>query len=156
HSNVPSIDQSDRNVPFNLRQSGPTPVEMLIDTRVRKSPYWHLSMEAGCWRASVYNHRYHPRGFIRFEDGGPLPESDALVNDLTVWRVGVERPVQVNGPDAEAFVNFVVAGDAPKIPRIRARYVVLCNESGVIIHDPILLRVADDECWFSIYDSGVE
>ena len=49
-----SVDQSDRQVPYNLRQSGPTKVEMLISTRVRKSPYWHLSMQAGCWRATVY------------------------------------------------------------------------------------------------------
>ena len=41
-----SVDQSDRRVPINLRQSGPTPVEMLISTRVRKSPYWHLAYEA--------------------------------------------------------------------------------------------------------------
>ena len=50
-----SVDQSDRIVPVNLRQSGRTPVELLISTRVRKSPYWHLSHEAGCWRATVYN-----------------------------------------------------------------------------------------------------
>ena len=43
-----TVDQSDRHVPYNLRQSGPTKVEMLISTRVRKSPYWHKSMEAGC------------------------------------------------------------------------------------------------------------
>ncbi len=42
-----SVDQSDRKVPFNLRQSGPTPQQMLISTRVRKNPYWHLSVEAG-------------------------------------------------------------------------------------------------------------
>lgn len=54
-----SVDQSDRRVPINLRQSGPTPVEMLISTRVRKSPYWHLSVEAGCWRATVYNRIIH-------------------------------------------------------------------------------------------------
>ena len=41
---VTSVDQSDREVPYNLRQSGPTKVEMLISTRVRKSPYWHLSI----------------------------------------------------------------------------------------------------------------
>jgi hypothetical protein len=33
-----SVDQSDRHVPYNLRQSGPTKVELLISTRVRKSP----------------------------------------------------------------------------------------------------------------------
>ena len=32
---VTSVDQSDRQVPYNLRQSGPTKVEMLISTRVR-------------------------------------------------------------------------------------------------------------------------
>ena len=32
---VTSVDQSDRKVPYNLRQSGPTKVEMLISTRVR-------------------------------------------------------------------------------------------------------------------------
>jgi len=61
---VTSVDQSDREVPYNLRQSGPTKVEMLISTRVRKSPYWHLSMQAGCWRATVYNRIYHPRGYV--------------------------------------------------------------------------------------------
>ena len=48
--NHPSVDQSDRVVPYNLRQSGRTPTELLISTRVRKSPFWHLSHEAGCWR----------------------------------------------------------------------------------------------------------
>ena len=62
HPNVPGIDQSDRLVPVNLRQSGQTPVQLLISTRVRKSPFWHLSIEAGAWRASVYNRMYHPRG----------------------------------------------------------------------------------------------
>ena len=44
-----SVDQSGRKMPVNLRQSGSTPVELLISTRIRKSPYWHLSIEAGCW-----------------------------------------------------------------------------------------------------------
>ena len=41
-----SVDQSDRKVPVNLRQSGRTQVELLISTRVRKSPFWHLSHQA--------------------------------------------------------------------------------------------------------------
>src|SRR5699024_11459647 len=49
-----------------------------------------------------------------------------------------------------------ITRDATKIPVMRARYVVLCNESGGVINDPILLRVADDEFWFSISDSDVE
>ena len=156
NANRPSVDQSNRVVPINLRQSGPTSVEMLIDTRVRKSPYWHLSMEAGCWRASIYNRMYHPRGYVRPEDGGAMVEYDALVHHVTLWNVAVERQIQVKGPDAEAYVNFVITRDATKIPVMRARYVILCNEAGGILNDPVLLRVAQDEFWFSISDSDLE
>ena len=155
HPNAPSVDQSDRHVPINLRQSGPTPVGLLISTRIRKSPYWHLSVEAGCWRAEVYNRVYHPRGYIRPEDGGAMAEYDALVNHVTMWNVAVERQIRVQGPDAEAFVNFVVTRDATKIPSMRARYVILCNQQGGILNDPVLLRLSEQEFWFSLSDSDL-
>ena len=41
-SHSTAVDQSDRHVPYNLRQSGPTQVEMLISTRVRTVSYTHL------------------------------------------------------------------------------------------------------------------
>ncbi len=150
-----TVDQRDRKVPINLRQSGPTPVEMLIDTRIRKSPYWELSHQAGCWRASTYNRMYHPRGYVRPEDGGMMVEYDALVHHVTMWNVAVERQIQVKGPDAEAFVDFVITRDATKIPPMRARYVLLCNESGGILNDPVLLRIAADEFWFSLSDTDL-
>ncbi|GAA1330861.1 glycine cleavage T C-terminal barrel domain-containing protein [Pseudonocardia xinjiangensis] len=156
HPNHPSVDQSDRKVPINLRQTGPTPVELLISTRIRKSPYWHLSMAAGCWRAEVYNRVYHPRGYVKPDDGGAMVEYDALVNHVTMWNVAVERQIQVKGPDAAAFVNFVITRDATKIPVMRARYVILCNEAGGILNDPVLLRVAEDEYWFSLSDSDLQ
>ncbi|HET8599468.1 MAG TPA: glycine cleavage T C-terminal barrel domain-containing protein [Segeticoccus sp.] len=155
HANVPSVDQSDRKVPINLRQSGPTPVELLISTRIRKSPYWELSHQAGCWRAEVYNRMYHPRGYVRPEDGGAMAEYDSIVHDVTMWNVAVERQIQVIGPDAEAFVNFVITRDATKISPMRARYVILCNEAGGILNDPVLLRLAADEFWFSCSDTDL-
>ena len=151
-----SVDQSDRRVPINLRQSGATPVGLLISTRVRKSPYWHLSMEAGCWRATVYNRVYHPRGYVRPEDGGAMVEYDALVNHVTLWNVAVERQIQVKGPDAERFVNHVITRNAARIPPMHAKYVILCNEGGGVLNDPVLLRVAQDEFWFSLADTDIE
>ena len=153
--NVPDIDQSDRLAPINLRQSGPTPVQMLISTRVRKSPFWHLSVEAGCWRATVYNRMYHPRGYIRPEDGGAMAEYDALVNRVTLWNVAVERQIRVRGPEAEAFVDRVITRDATKIAPMRGKYVILCNQKGGILNDPVLLRLSDDEFWFSASDSDL-
>ncbi|SLN09982.1 Dimethylsulfonioproprionate demethylase DmdA [Roseivivax jejudonensis] len=155
HANVPGIDQSDRRVPTNLRQSGPTSVELLISTRVRKSPFWHLSIEAGAWRATVYNRMYHPRGYVRPEEGGAMAEYDALVNRVTLWNVAVERQIRVKGPDAEAFVNFVITRDATKIAPMRGKYCILCNAAGGIVNDPVLLRLAEDEFWFSISDSDL-
>ena len=150
-----SVDQSDRKVPINLRQSGPTPVELLISTRVRKSPYWHLSHQAGCWRATIYNRIYHPRGYVRPEDGGAAAEHDALVNHVTLWNVAVERQIRVAGPDAEAFVNYVITRDATRIQPMNGKYVILCNEKGGILNDPVLLRLSEDEFWFSLSDSDI-
>ncbi len=153
---VSSVDQTDRTVPINLRQSGRTPVEMLISTRVRKSPYWHLAHQAGCWRATVYNRMYHPRGYVRPEDGGAMVEYDALINHVTMWNVAVERQIQVKGPDAEAFVNYVITRDATRIKPMHGKYVILCNEDGGILNDPVLLRISEDEFWFSLSDSDLE
>ena len=155
HPNVPSVDQSDRLVPINLRQSGPTPVEMLISTRVRKSPYWHLSVEAGAWRATVYNRMYHPRGYVKPEHGGAMAEYDALVNSVTLWNVAVERQIRVKGPDAEDFVHYVITRRADNIEPLKGKYVILCNERGGILNDPVLLRPAEDEFWFSLSDSDL-
>src|SRR6056297_2318428 len=155
HPNVPGVDQSDRTVPANLRQSGSTPVQMLISTRVRKSPFWHLSIEAGAWRATVYNRMYHPRGYARPEDGGAMAEYRALVNGVTLWNVAVERQIRVKGPDAEDFVNTVITRDATRIRPMHGKYCILCNDKGGILNDPVLLRLADDEFWFSISDSDL-
>lgn len=150
-----TVDQSDRQIPYNLRQSGPTPQQMLISTRVRKSPFWHLAVEAGCWRCTVYNRMYHPRGYVRPEDGGAMVEYDALVNHVTLWNVAVERQIRVQGPDAVSFVNYVITRDVTKIRPMHAKYVIVCNNKGGVLNDPVLLRLAENEFWFSISDSGV-
>ncbi len=150
-----SVDQSDRIVPINLRQSGRTPAELLISTRVRKSPYWHLSHEAGCWRATVYNRIYHPRGYVRPADGGAATEHEALTRDVTVWNVAVERQIRVRGPEAERFTDYVITRDATRIEPMHAKYVIVCNEKGGILNDPVLLRLSEDEFWFSLADSDL-
>jgi glycine cleavage system aminomethyltransferase T len=154
HPNFPSVDQSDRVLPRNLRQSGDPGIEMLVSTRVRKSPFFHKSfVENGAWRCTVYNRIYHPRGMVEPEDGGMMKEYDALVNRVTLWDVAVERQIRVKGPDAEALTNYVITRDATEIDVMKGKYVILCNEDGGVLNDPILLRVAEDEFWFSISDS---
>lgn len=145
-----------RQLPINLRQSGNSDARMLISTRIRKSPWWHLSKAAGCWAYTTYNHMYHPRAYIKPEDGGLLAEYEYLTKHVSMWDVAVERQIRVKGPDAADFVNMLITRDVHKIlPTMRARYVILCNQYGGVINDPVLLRVADDEFWFSISDSDL-
>ncbi|MFC6941653.1 aminomethyl transferase family protein [Salinirubellus sp. GCM10025818] len=154
HPNHPSVDQSDRTLPRNLRQSGDPGIEMLVSTRVRKSPFFHKSFnENGAWRATVYNRLYHPRGLVEPEDGGAMKEYEALTEAVTIWDVAVERQIRVKGPDAEALTDYVITRDATAIEPMKGKYVILCNEDGGILNDPVLLRIAEDEFWFSISDS---
>ena len=145
-----------RNVPINLRQSGNSDARMLISTRVRKSPFWHLTHQEGCWAYTVYNHMYHPRAFVKLEDGGLMKEYEYLTQGVTMWNVAVERQIRVKGTGAANFVNLLITRDVhTKVPVGQARYVILCDEKGGIINDPVLLRIAEDEFWFSIADSDV-
>ena len=145
-----------RHWPINLRQSGNSDARILISTRIRKSPWWHLSKAAGCRAYTTYNHLYHPRAYIKPEDGGLLAEYEFLTQHVSMWDVAVERQIRVKGPDAAEFVNLLITRDVDKIlPNMQARYVILCNQYGGIINDPVLLRVDDDEFWFSISDSDV-
>ena len=145
-----------RRLPINLRQSGNSDAHMLISTRVRKSPWWHLSKAAGCWAYTTYNHMYHPRAYIKPEDGGLMAEYKYLTEHVSMWDVAVERQIRIKGPDAADFVNMLISRDvhAVVLP-MQARYVILCNQYGGVINDPVLLRVDDDEFWFSISDSDL-
>ena len=72
-----------------------------------------------------------------------------------MWNVAVERQIRVMGPDAERFVDYVVTRDVTRIEPMHARYVILCNEKGGILNDPVLLRPSRDEFWFSLADSDL-
>ena len=72
-----------------------------------------------------------------------------------MWNVAVERQIRVKGPDAEAFTDFVITRDATKIEPMHGKYAILCNEKGGILNDPVLLRLSEDEFWFSISDSDL-
>jgi len=155
HPNHPGVDQSDRTVPRNLRQTGDADVDLVISTRVRQSPFWHLSVEEGCRQATVYNHMYHPRGYVDPDEGGLEAEYELLVDDVTLMDVAVERQIRVAGPDAEAFVDYVVTRDATDVEPMRGKYAICCNAEGGILADFVLLRPGDDEFWFSIADADL-
>jgi hypothetical protein len=151
-----------RNIPIQLLNSGDRSGEglhaqgsrMLIDARTRKGPFFHRSQRAGAWCFTHYNNMYHPRCVISREEGGMDAEYEQLCKRVALINVAVERQIQVKGPDAEKFVDLVITRKASAIKVHTAKYVILCNGDGGIINDPVLLRLAEDEFWFSMADSG--
>jgi glycine cleavage system aminomethyltransferase T len=124
--------------------------EILLYTRLRKSPYFYSSRKHGVAMYSVYNHTYHPRHY-----GDPIGEYWALLNGVTLWDVGVERQVEITGPDAFDFVNYLVPRDLNKCKVGQCKYVFVTAPNGGIINDPVLLRLEENRLWLSLADSDV-
>ena len=118
--------------------------------RVRKSPYFYASRRHGVGLYSVYNHTYHPRHY-----GDPVAEYWHLLNGVTLWDVGVERQVEITGPDAFEFTNMLVPRDLNKCRIGQCKYVFITAEDGGIINDPVLLRLGENHFWLSLADSDV-
>jgi len=127
----------------------PNPQVMLY-TRLRKSPYFWKSREHGVAMYSVYNHTYHPRHY-----GDPVAEYWALLEGVTLWDVGVERQIEISGPDAFNFTNMLVPRDLNQCAVGQCKYVFITAPDGGIINDPVLLRIEENRFWLSLADSDV-
>jgi glycine cleavage system aminomethyltransferase T len=119
-------------------------------TQVRKSPYSDAALRWGAKGFSVYNHMYIPRDF-----GDPQQNFWNLVNDAILCDVSVERQVEIKGSDAAKFTQFLCCRDLSKCQIGQCKYVLITDQDGGIINDPIMLKLAEDHFWLSIADSDV-
>ena len=119
-------------------------------TQIRKSPYFDATVRWGAKDFSVYNHMYIPRDF-----GDPEQNFWNLINDAILCDVAVERQVQIKGPDASKFVQMMTPRDLSNMQVGQCKYVILVNQFGGVLNDPVLLKVEDDCYWFSLADSDI-
>ena len=117
---------------------------------IRKSPYFAASKRHGAQNFAVSNHMYQPSGY-----DDPIAEYWKLVEGVVLWDVATERQVEITGPDAFAFVNRLTPRDLGKCPVGRCRYLVITNEDGGIVNDPVLLRLGENHFWLSCSDSDL-
>ncbi|MGH3480249.1 MAG: hypothetical protein ACRDQD_25865, partial [Nocardioidaceae bacterium] len=128
-----------------MGQLSPTVVEdprITLYPRLRTSPYFWKSRAHGVAAYSVYNHTYHPRHY-----GDPVAEYWALISGVTLWDVGVERQIEIAGPDAFDFTNMLVPRDLSKCAVGQCKYVFITAPDGGIINDPVLLRLEENRFW---------
>ena len=119
-------------------------------TQIRKSPFFDATVKWGARDFSVYNHMYIPRDF-----GNPEKNFWNLINDAILCDVAVERQVQIKGPDASKFVQMMTPRDLSSMKIGQCKYVILVNQNGGVLNDPILLKVSEDTYWFSLADSDI-
>ena len=119
-------------------------------TQIRKSPYFDATVRWGATGFSVYNHMYIPRDF-----GSPEQNFWNLVNDAILCDVAVERQVEITGPDAYQFIQLLTPRDLSKLAIGQCKYVLIVNEQGGILNDPVLLRLGENHFWLSLSDSDI-
>jgi glycine cleavage system aminomethyltransferase T len=119
-------------------------------SRVRPSPFFESAVAEGMVTANVYNRMIMPTSF-----GDPEAEYWRLINGVSQWDVGVERQVQLKGPDAGTLAQILSPRNLSKCKVGQGKYVPLCNHRGTVINDPILLKLSDDLYWLSIADSDI-
>ena len=119
-------------------------------TQIRKSPYFDATVKWGATGFSVYNHMYIPRDF-----GDPEKNFWNLINDAILCDVAVERQVEITGPDAAEFVQLLTPRDLSKLSIGQCKYVLITNDEGGLLNDPVLLRIAENHFWLSLGDSDI-
>lgn len=122
-----------------------------IAPNIRKSPYFDATVEDGVQAFSVYNHMYIPAHF-----GDPDAEYRRLVDGVAMWDVAAQRQVEIRGPDAEELVAYLCARDVYRTRVGQGRYVPICNHDGLLLNDPVLLKLSAQQFWLSIADSDIE
>ena len=67
-----------------------------------------------------------------------------------------EKPVEVSGPDAVAFLEKVLARTVSTLATGRGRYAIACTPQGGVFMDGIVFRLAEDRFWYVQADGALE
>ena len=113
----------------------------------RRSPFFEATRRSGCTAYDVYNHMLLP---AYYDD--PETEYWALMNDVTVWDVAVERTVQIAGPDADRLVDMITCRDLTRCAVKQGKYMIVTAPDGGIVNDPVLMHVDENTWWMQLAD----
>src|SRR5262249_61953724 len=98
--------------------------------------------------SGVYNHMCVPAYYDEL-----ATEYWALLNDVTLWDVGVERVVEISGPDGFALTNMLTCRDLTRCAAGQGKYAPIIAPDGGIINDPVLPRRHESTFWLGRADT---
>ncbi len=83
-----------------------------------------------------------------FNNEGPIAEYWACREKAVVMDLSPLRKWEIVGPDAEAFVQAAVTRNIRKLSVGQVVYTAMCNETGGMVDDATVFRLADDNFRF--------
>ncbi|MGI0149332.1 MAG: glycine cleavage T C-terminal barrel domain-containing protein [Thermoplasmata archaeon] len=131
----------------------PKPFDMRLiqrGARLRRSPFFDATLRAGCKSYTVYNHTFLPS---YYDD--PVKEYWHLLKHVALWDVAVERNVEVRGPDGFEFMQLLTPRNLAECRVGQGKYVLIVDEAGGILNDPVLLRLEENRFWIALADSDI-
>ena len=106
-------------------------------------------MPAGAWQRPEF---YQVAGKARLDC--IREEVAAVRGGLGLIDVGTLGKLEVIGPQAAEFLERVYTSNYANLKVGMTRYAVMCDESGVVIDDGVVARLAEDHFYFTTTTSG--
>jgi len=123
------------------------------NARFRKSCYFESTMRCGVIDWSSYNHMLLPSKYDWYS--GPEDEYYHLKNHVCIWDVAAERQVELVGPDAVVLAELLTPRALGDMPIGQCRYAVIVDDEGMVLNDPVVSRIAEDQFWLSGADGDL-
>ena len=118
--------------------------------RLRRTPFSEGVEAAGAKAYTVYNRMLLPTVFRSVEE-----DYRHLKRAVQIWDVAVERQVELRGPDAGKLMQMLTPRDLRGMLPGQCYYVPIVDETGGMLNDPVMVKLAEDRFWISIADSDL-
>lgn len=124
--------------------------QLSLSRRLRRTPFSEGVEAAGVTAYTVYNHMLLPTVFRSVEE-----DYRHLKEAVQVWDVACERQVELRGPDSGRLVQMLTPRDLRGMMPGQCYYMPIVDETGGMLNDPVVVKLAEDRWWISIADSDL-
>jgi sarcosine oxidase subunit alpha len=105
-------------------------------------------LHAGVWLRPAY--------YGRSRDESIVGEAQAVRLRAGIIDVSTLGKLEINGPDAGAFMDRIYTAKFAKLKAGTTRYAVMCDESGVVVDDGVAARIDDDRFYVTCTTTGAD
>jgi glycine cleavage system aminomethyltransferase T len=123
-----------------------------FEPRGRISPFFDCTDAAG-----AHDYHRHLNSYMPYAYGDDKPaQYQALHQSATLVDVHSLHVIQIAGPDALPFADYVVTRDVSQMKPGRSSYVFCTDEAGQVLADPVMLILDSETVWLTVGTVALE